>query len=177
MGINRADQAGDILGRSGTGNIYSKGHVLETSRNVCNPEEPAQVQPALSGPLHTIERDIKDPGVRRVDDLLAGAKGGQDQFDGSGTGVGAADQRWLIDVERKFTDANLGSVFVHQRGRRRERRHGRLRRVAEISAYLFDHGSQPIDLLHSHCWSPLIVPAVGLSPRRLLPPEAVFYIY
>src|SRR5215217_7500554 len=174
MGVNRADEAGDILRRSGTGNIYSKGHVLETSWNVCNPEEPAQVQPALSGHLHAIERDIKDPGVRRVDDLLAGAKGGQDQFDGSGTGVGAADQRWLIDVERELTDANLGSVFVHQRGRRRERHNGRLRRIPQIGADLFDHCSESINLLHSHSRSPSMTPAARLSPRRPIPPEIVY---
>src|SRR5215207_3783323 len=72
MGIDRLDQAGDILGRSRTGNIDREGHVLETSRYLCHSEEPAQVQPTLSSHLDAIQRDIKHPGVCGVDDFLAG---------------------------------------------------------------------------------------------------------
>src|SRR5688572_11852481 len=177
MGIDRLDQAGDILRSSRAGNINRKGHVLETSRYVCDSEEPAQIEPALSGHLDAIEWDIKHPGIRRVDDFLAGAKGGENQLDRSGTGVGAADQRWLVHVETEFADLHLGAVLVDECGRRGERDHGWFRGVAQIRPHLFDDCSESIDLLYSHCRSPLMTPAARLSPRPRLLPEAVFYSY
>ena len=164
-------------GAAGLADIDRKGHVLETGRDVCDSEEPAQIQPTLSGHIDAIERDIKHPGICRVDDLLAGAKGGEDQLDGGGTGVGAADQRWLVDVEpnsRMLTLVRYSSTSEVVAEKVAMGGSGALPRSVRTCSIT---APEPIDLLHSHCRSPSTIPAARLSPRRLLLPEAVFYIY
>jgi hypothetical protein len=147
MGIDRLDQTGNILRRSGTGDIDGKGHVLEAGRDVRDSEEPAQIHPALSGHINAVERDAKHPGIRGIDDLLARAQGGEDQFYRSGSRVGATDQRRFIHVDLELSDAYLRTVFVDERRGRGECHHGRFRRIAEICPHLFDHRAKPIDLL------------------------------
>src|SRR3954447_3680607 len=110
MGIDRLDQTGNILRGSRTGDIDGKDHVLEASRDIRDSEEPAQIYPALSGHIDAVERDAKHPGIRGIDDFLARAQGGEDQFDWGGSGVGATDQRRLIHVDLELADAYLGAV-------------------------------------------------------------------
>src|SRR5215208_6138057 len=115
MGIDRLDQTGNILRRSRTGDIDGKGHVLEASRDVRNAEEPTQIHPSFGGHIDTVERDAEHPGIRGVDDFLARAESGEDQFDRSGSSVGTTDQRRLIYVELELADAYLGAVLVNER--------------------------------------------------------------
>src|SRR5215213_2450738 len=132
MGIDRLDQAGDILGRSRAGDIDGKGHVLEASWHVRDSEEPAQIDSPLSGHVHTVEWYAEHPGIGRVDDFLARAKSGEDQLDWGGSGVGTTNQRRLVHVERELTDACLRSVLIDQRGSCREGHYGWFRGVAQI---------------------------------------------
>jgi hypothetical protein len=147
MGIDRLDQTGNVLRRRWTGYIDRKGHVLEASRDVRNAKESAQIHSALSGHIDAVEWDPKHPRIRRIDDFLACAQGGKDQFDWSGSDVGPPNQRRLIHVEREFTDVHLRAVLVDERGRRRKGHNGRLWGITKIRSHLFDDRSEPIDLL------------------------------
>src|SRR5215213_2900071 len=147
MGIDRLYQTSNVLRRRRTGDIDSKGHVLEASRDVRNAEEPAQIHPALSGHIDAVERDPKHPRIRRVDDFLTRAQRGEDQFDWGGSDVGPPNQRRLIHVEREFTNVHLRAVLVDERGSRRKGHNGRLWRITKVRPHLFDDRSEPIDLL------------------------------
>ena len=84
MGVNRLDQAGNILRAAGLAISTVKVTSWKPAGTSATPKNPRKIQPALSGHLDAVERDIKHPGVGRIDDFLARARAART----SSTGVG-----------------------------------------------------------------------------------------
>lgn len=73
VGVDGCDQAGDVRGGRGAFDVHGERDILESSRDIGNTEESAQIETAFGPDRDRIERDVEDSGVGRVNDFLAGA--------------------------------------------------------------------------------------------------------
>jgi hypothetical protein len=136
MLVDDLDQARDLLRGSRARNLGRERHVLKSRRNVGDAKEPAQVETSRRVHVDAIERNAEYTRIRRVDDLLAGAKRRENQFHRRWPRVRATDLVRLVDVQGELANLHPRPVLIDERRRRLEGGDRWLWRITKIGAHL-----------------------------------------